>query len=170
MLTGGGDNTVRIFDVTNASCVRILDGFEGGISAIASCPNGKYVAVADRNNMGDGEKEKEKEEEYGGVKLFDVETGECIGEVGGGRGRIYSSEFSPDGGVLACGGGEGVGLFDVRMDGLVVGVGGHLGGDCDKLLAVRRFYTVNTKVVGLHWTKGNLLMSSGLFGRRGNKK
>jgi WD40 repeat protein len=80
ILTGSGDNKLRLWDVATGKCLRI---FEGGGSFVAYSPDGRFALSVGY--------EKYK---TNGVRLWDVATGQCLRMHGIGADPVV---FSPDG-------------------------------------------------------------------------
>lgn len=82
---------VRIWDL--ASCQVVLAIDIGGVRCLAYAPNGKMLA-------GGGWDIKSKFD----VHLWDPQSGESLGRLGGQRDSLYATCFSPQGDRLACAG------------------------------------------------------------------
>ncbi|OBK42646.1 hypothetical protein A5656_07985 [Mycobacterium gordonae] len=111
MASGGGDGTVRLWDVADPAHPHALgQPVKGQVAAVASVafsPRGRVLA----SGGGDGT-----------VRLWDVadpgHAGPLGGPLQGQGGGVASVAFSPDGRVLACGSGDGtVRLWDVADPG-----------------------------------------------------
>jgi WD40 repeat protein len=79
ILTGSGDNKLRLWDVATGKCLRI---FEGGGSYVAYSPNGRFALSVGYENY-----------KTTGVRLWDVTTGQCLRTHGIGADPVV---FSPD--------------------------------------------------------------------------
>ncbi|MBI2700300.1 serine/threonine-protein kinase [Mycobacterium sp.] len=109
LASGGGDGTVRLWDVADPAHPRALVSLGAGaaVASVAFSPDGRVLA----SGGGDGT-----------VRLWDVADPGHAGPLGGplqGRGAgVASVAFSPGGRVLASGGGDGtVRLWDVADPG-----------------------------------------------------
>ncbi|MCV7009838.1 serine/threonine-protein kinase [Mycobacterium gordonae] len=109
LASGGGDGTVRLWDVADPAHPRALVSLGAGaaVASVAFSPDGRMLA----SGGGDGT-----------VRLWDVADPGHAGPLGGplqGRGAgVASVAFSPGGRVLASGGGDGtVRLWDVADPG-----------------------------------------------------
>ncbi len=98
LASGGGDGTVRLWDVADPAHPRALVSLGAGaaVASVAFSPDGRVLA----SGGGDGT-----------VRLWDVADPGHAGPLGGplqGRGAgVASVAFSPGGRVLASGGGDG---------------------------------------------------------------
>ena len=81
-LSGNGDKTLKLWDVSNGKEVRIFHGHTDSISSVAFSPDGRYALS--------GSKDKT-------LKLWDVSTGKEVRTFHGHINYIYSVAFSPDG-------------------------------------------------------------------------
>ncbi|MDP7722166.1 serine/threonine-protein kinase [Mycobacterium sp. TY814] len=120
LASGGGDGTVRLWDVGDPAHPRALgrplQGQGAAVASVAFSPDGRVLA----SGGGDGT-----------VRLWDVADPGRAGPLGGPLqvqgGGVASVAFSPDGRVLACGGGDGtVRLWDVADPGRAGALGGPL--------------------------------------------
>ena len=97
MVTGGGDRTVRLWEIDGGGC-RVLRGHSDSIYAAAFHPDGTRLATAGHD---------------GAVWLWDVARGEDVVRLPGHKGFVWSLAFSRDGATLASGSGDNtVGLWD----------------------------------------------------------
>lgn len=51
LVSGGGDGTIKLWDVTTGNEVLTLQGHTGNIVCLAFSPDGAMLASADSNNM-----------------------------------------------------------------------------------------------------------------------
>jgi WD40 repeat protein/tRNA A-37 threonylcarbamoyl transferase component Bud32 len=113
LASGGGDATVRLWDVRSGRQVRVLRGHQAAVSSVSFGRGGALLASAG---------------EDGTVRVHDVETGAAVHTLEGHRGRVHSVCFSPNGWLLASGGADQtVRLFDVRTGEELRTLGGHRG-------------------------------------------
>ena len=92
LATGGGDQTVRLWDPATGEHRRTLTGHAAPVSVVAFSPDGRLLASA-----GDDET----------VRLWDPATGEHLRTLTGHAVRTSAVAFSPDGRLLATGSGDG---------------------------------------------------------------
>ena len=83
--SGSHDNTVKIWEVETARCLKTLRGHTDGVQSIAYSPDGKYIS----SGASDGK-----------VKCWEVESGRCIQTDENATG-ISCITYSPDGKDLA---------------------------------------------------------------------
>ncbi len=100
LASGGGDGTVRLWDVATRTIIATLTGDTGPVYSVAFSPDGQTLA----SGSGDGT-----------VRLWDVATRQQIGSpLAAHAGPVNSVAFSPDGQTVASGNGDGtVRLWDV---------------------------------------------------------
>ena len=97
---GGGDSTVRLFDVESWEETAILAAHEDEVRVIAFSPDGKLLASAGRDAA---------------VKLWDMSTHQVQETLVGHSSSVHGLAFSADGSLLASGGAdERVILWDMR--------------------------------------------------------
>lgn len=100
LASGSGDHTVRVWDTRTWLCLYILNHLKG-VHAVAFNPKSFIIASGG---------------EEGYIRLWDATTGLCIKALPQTDQECVwtrSLAFSPDGNILAAGGGISVGLFDV---------------------------------------------------------
>lgn len=125
LVSGSGDRSVRIWDLAQDTCVRVIpmtdvSGHQGKVFAVSLSPDGKTLAVG--GWMG----KTADDVAMGRIFLLDFPEGNLVGSVLGGSGPTYSLAFSPDGRFLAAGSDDGsVRIWDVRRRSLVYTLDGH---------------------------------------------
>ena len=80
---------MRIWDLNSGSCVRLLTGHKGRISALQIAPDGRLLASAG---------------EFGHVLIWDVASGRLMYELQGHQDTVKTISFSQEGSILATGG------------------------------------------------------------------
>jgi len=84
LLTGGSDNTLRLWDAATGKCLRVFDGHTGNVRGAALAPDGKRILSAGDDST---------------VRLWDVATGkELLKMTGPGAG--WEVAFGPQGQAL----------------------------------------------------------------------
>jgi len=89
--SGGGDNTVRLWDVGTGSSIHILKGHNWGVTSVAYSPSGDQVA----SSSGDMT-----------VRIWDVRTGDCRHIWIGHTTKVSRVIYSPKGNQIASYGGD----------------------------------------------------------------
>jgi WD40 repeat protein len=95
LLTGDMSGTVTVWDIETGLELRRFEGNFGVILEAAFSPNGRYVAVAAGDYLG--------EAISGSLTLWGAETGERVHEFEGHTHLLRSLAFSPDGRTLLAG-------------------------------------------------------------------
>lgn len=90
--TGGNDNLIKIWNLSNHQLLKVLRGHNEQVWRVAYSPDGKVLASASWDKL---------------VKLWNVESGQEIRSLSGHTGNVCGLEFSPDGKILASSGWEG---------------------------------------------------------------
>jgi WD40 repeat protein len=95
--TASFDGTVRFWDAATAKHQKTLKAHTTGVQCVAFSPCGKYLATSARPTGGERDPE---------ISLWDLASDKEPARITGLRGHILSLDFSPDGKMLACGGGS----------------------------------------------------------------
>ena len=97
LASAGSDKTIRIWDIENQTCLRVLNGHDDTIQQVVFAPNGSQLASAASD---------------GTVRLWDAAQGRNVHTLAGPE-KFTSVEFSPDGRTLAAGDEDGfIALWD----------------------------------------------------------
>jgi len=106
IISGSGDNTIKLWDVASGREIRTFSGHKGSVYSVAISPDGKYILS--------GSVFKSILHEQ---KLWDVASGQEIRTLEGG----YCVAFSPDGKQALL----GVSLYDFASDKNIKSFSGH---------------------------------------------
>ncbi len=88
LASGGGDNTIKVWQVASGKLLRTLKGHSGYVSSVAFSPDGRHLASGSWDNT---------------IKVWQVASGELLRTLKGHSGWVHSVAFSPDGRYLASG-------------------------------------------------------------------
>ncbi|MFG2825057.1 trypsin-like peptidase domain-containing protein [Kitasatospora sp. NPDC048365] len=119
LATGGGNDSVRLYDVATGRTVttlggtggKFLMGHSGDVDSVAFSPDGNILAATSR---------------LSGVRLWDVVTGTTVATLAGPTHGAFSVAFSPDGHTLATGDSDNVvRLWDAATGSTVAALTGH---------------------------------------------
>jgi RNA polymerase sigma factor (sigma-70 family) len=104
LATGGRDNSVHLWDLSNGQQIRVFPGHVGWVLAVAFSPDGRTLAVG----------------HWRTVSLWEVNTGKERRRFTGHEGDCSALAFAPNGRTLVCGCGDTTALiWDLtgRLDG-----------------------------------------------------
>eukprot|EP01121_Diplochlamys_sp_Union-15-3_P022379 TRINITY_DN949_c0_g1_i3.p1 TRINITY_DN949_c0_g1~~TRINITY_DN949_c0_g1_i3.p1 ORF type:complete len:333 (+),score=40.66 TRINITY_DN949_c0_g1_i3:721-1719(+) len=160
LVTGSNDRTVKIYDLLQGLLLRTFYGHTGPIFALAVSPDGRYLASAGEDKT---------------IIMWDLSTYERVATLKGHKGTIWSLDFSQEATILASGGADNtVRLWDIigattvfqrfknkEMDSDMETDDSHKKNSNGFLLET--FYTKQTPVFKVLFTRRNLLMAGGAF-------
>ena len=111
LLSGSGDNTVKVWDTASGHLIRTFEGHDRQVTSVAFSPDGARVLSGSYDNT---------------IKLWDAATGALIRTFEGHRSGVYSVAFSPDGTRLLSGSGDKtIKLWDAASGQLIRTFAGH---------------------------------------------
>ncbi|MCE3216617.1 WD repeat-containing protein vip3 [Datura stramonium] len=107
LLTGGLDETVRLWDPSNFTCVQTFTGHCLGVVSVATHPTRRIAASASLDSF---------------IRVFEVDTNKTIATLEAPPSEVWQLQFSPNGNNLAAAGGgsSSVKLWDTTQWQLVV--------------------------------------------------
>jgi WD40 repeat protein len=88
LVTGGEEQTVKVWDVKTAQLIHTLPGHTGDVYCVAVSPDGYWIASAGIDTT---------------IRLWDAETYKPLHKLRGHTGVICSLAFSPDSRLLVSG-------------------------------------------------------------------
>lgn len=88
IVTGGDNDTVYVYNVSNGNEIMALAGHSAHVLAVAYSPNGNYIASADQ---------------LGKVKIWDATSGALISTINAHNAAINTVKFSPDNNSIITG-------------------------------------------------------------------
>jgi WD40 repeat protein/serine/threonine protein kinase/DNA-directed RNA polymerase subunit RPC12/RpoP len=91
VLSGGGDGTVRLWDVATGQEVRRFEGHTNIVWSVAFSPDGRYALSGSEDKT---------------IRLWDLATGQEVRKIDGHTGLVSSVVFSPDGRYALSGSGD----------------------------------------------------------------
>ncbi|KAK7113833.1 transcription initiation factor TFIID subunit 5-like [Littorina saxatilis] len=151
--TGSSDRTIRLWDVLSGNCVRIMTGHKGAIHCMSFSSDGKYLASGGVDHL---------------VIVWDISNGTAVAHLTAHTGIVYTLCFSRDGTLLATGGMDNsVRLWDLARvmeeqdPEADSNMPSSLNVNSNPALLLGTYYTKSTPVLGLHFTRRNLLMGCG---------
>jgi WD40 repeat protein/uncharacterized caspase-like protein len=108
VLTGGADQTARLWDAQTGALMRSFVGHSNEVLSVAFSPDGRFVLTGSGSVSGN---------DYT-AKLWDAQTGAQIRTFSNG-GSVASVVFSPDGRYVLIGSSGGASLWDKQTGALV---------------------------------------------------
>lgn len=150
-LTAAFDRSARLWDArAGGPAARVLLGGAAPLLCAAVSPCGRFAAAG----AADGE-----------VRVWDLSNGRERAVLRGHRGAVHAAAFSADGAAIATSGADcSVRIWDWEAATLDAGDAKDAAGRQKQVLAPHRtLHTKATPVVGMAWTKRNLLLGVGAF-------
>jgi mono/diheme cytochrome c family protein len=112
-LSGGEDNTVRLWDLATGRELRPLEGHTGEVLAVAFAPDGRRALSGSMDRT---------------VRLWDLASGRELRRFTGHTERVSSVAFAPDGRRALSGSwDQTISLWDVASGQELLRIGGHTG-------------------------------------------
>ncbi|MFH7241786.1 MAG: NB-ARC domain-containing protein [Spirulina sp.] len=91
LASGSRDGKLRLWNITNQTCIDVFIGHSVWISSIIFSPDGQWIASASDDKT---------------IRLWDINQRQCIYTLNGHNGWIGSIKISPDGKWIASGSGD----------------------------------------------------------------
>ena len=111
MISGGEDQTFRLWDVSTLKCLRTWPGHEHWIKSSIFSPDGELIVSGSFDHT---------------VKIWDTNTGKCLNTLNGHTDRVSTVSISPDGQWLASSSYDGtVRLWNMESGQCVRSLQGH---------------------------------------------
>ena len=111
VLTAGGDDTARLWDVQTGAEIRRFTGHTGAVISVAFSPDGQYALTASQDHT---------------ARLWDVQTGAEIRRFTGHTDEVWGVAFSPDGKYVLTGSNDKTArLWDVQTGAEIRRFTGH---------------------------------------------
>ena len=108
VLSGSKDRTIKLWDVTTGKCLRVFKGHGSCINSVCFSPDGRRIL------SGSGREGKKITVTQGfTMKLWDIETGQCIHTFSGFKLFVRTVCFSLDGKTAISSSGANIKLWDV---------------------------------------------------------
>ena len=103
IISGSQDRTIKIWDASTGECLKTL---EGHVNSVAYSPDGtKIISGGSERISGKYIRKhiKRKDKDFGAIKIWDANTGECLKTLEGHSKDVSSVAFSPDGTKIISG-------------------------------------------------------------------
>ncbi|OZY87545.1 hypothetical protein CBP51_11410 [Cellvibrio mixtus] len=171
LVSGSGDASLRLWELSSGECVREFIGHSSGVTSCALSADGRYLVSGSGDkslrlwNLGNGECEREYIGHEGGVtscalsadgrylvsgsndnslRLWELSSGECVREFIGHNGGVTSCALSADGCYLVSGSEDAsLRLWELSSDECVREFIGHDEGVTSCALSVDDRYLVS---------------------------
>jgi WD40 repeat protein len=100
IVSGSEDQTIRVWDARDGTCLKTLTGHSGRVLSVVFSPDGRLLASGSVDRT---------------IRLWDAVSGQCLRILGSHTNSVRSLAFSPDGQTLASGGDDGtIRLWDMH--------------------------------------------------------
>ena len=116
IVSGSEDNTIKIWDMQSGECLNTLRGHSYGVFSVAISPDGKTI-VSGSSDLYEDEEDDEYEDEYEEddeyeekynkkdvtIKIWNLQSGECLSTLWGHSSWVRSVAISSDGKTIVSG-------------------------------------------------------------------
>ncbi|MEH1888787.1 MAG: NB-ARC domain-containing protein [Nostoc sp.] len=111
LASGSEDQTVRLWDLSNSKCLKILKGHNNRVTSVTFSTDSYFLASGSDDQT---------------IRVWDITTGQCLNTLREHSGRTWSVTFSPNSHLLASGSHDRtVKLWDVRTGTCLHTLQGH---------------------------------------------
>ena len=111
IISGSGDNTLKLWDAHSGTCILTLSGHSRGVNAAAFSPDGQRIISGSDDNT---------------LKLWDAHSGTCILTLSGHSRGVNAAAFSPDGQRIISGSFDNtLKLWDAHSGNCFLTLSGH---------------------------------------------
>ena len=110
VLTGSGDKTVKIWSLSDYSCIRTFEGHTNTVLKVVWLPQ-RHQEESERTKSGQRSSLVASAGSDGLVKVWDALDGECACTLDNHTDRVWALATDPSTGHLVSGGGDGVVTF-----------------------------------------------------------
>jgi WD40 repeat protein len=92
VVSGSGDNTIKVWDFESGGLLRTLEGHEGPVWSVSVTPDGQYVVSGSGDNT---------------IKVWGLGSGRLLRTLEGHKSWVMSVSITPDGRYLVSGSRDG---------------------------------------------------------------
>jgi WD40 repeat protein len=103
ILAGGGDKTVRLWDVAGGNEIRLFKGHEDPVMAVAFSPDGQRLVSSEAAYRG---------VDRGGIKVWDIASGKELASIQYAA-PVMAVTFTPNGRQVIAAMGGMVGIWEL---------------------------------------------------------
>jgi WD40 repeat protein len=111
VVSGSGDNTLRVWDVESGQALATLEGHQGEVRAVAVLPDGRVVSGSSDSTL----------------RVWDVESGQALATLKGHPGTVRAVAVLPGGRVVSGSGDNTLRVWDVESGQALATLRGHQG-------------------------------------------
>jgi WD40 repeat protein/DNA-directed RNA polymerase subunit RPC12/RpoP len=100
-VSGSGDNTLRVWDLESGQCLRTLEGHSAVVLSVNVTPDGRRVVSGSGDttliDSPDGWRRVESRSGDKALRVWDMESGQCLRTLEGHTASVNSVNVTPDG-------------------------------------------------------------------------